>query len=96
MSIISAMRQGIRLKGRVVLLFLAVLGAALPAQAKILKPGLPLAGKLAVEWNSSRGLPSDMVFCITQTADGYIWIGTQRGLIRSDGLRLRRQVVQDG
>jgi len=87
MSIISTMRHGIRLKGRVVPLFLVVLGAALPAQAKILKPGLPLSGKLAVEWNSSRGLPSDMVFCITQTADGYIWIGTQRGLIRSDGLR---------
>ncbi len=47
----------------------------------------PLRDRLVEDWNSSRGLPSDIVFCLEQTADGYLWIGTQRGLVRSDGLR---------
>jgi ligand-binding sensor domain-containing protein/AraC-like DNA-binding protein len=47
----------------------------------------PLNDRLVEEWNSSRGLPSDNVYCLAQTPDGYLWIGTQRGLVRSDGLR---------
>jgi ligand-binding sensor domain-containing protein/AraC-like DNA-binding protein len=47
----------------------------------------PLRDRLVEGWNSSRGLPSDMVYCLEQTPDGYLWIGTQRGLVRSDGLR---------
>jgi ligand-binding sensor domain-containing protein/AraC-like DNA-binding protein len=47
----------------------------------------PLRDRLVENWNSSNGLPSDIVFCLEQTPDGYLWIGTQRGLVRSDGLR---------
>ncbi len=47
----------------------------------------PLGDRLVEDWNSSRGLPSDMVSCMEQTPDGFLWIGTQRGLVRSDGLR---------
>ena len=38
-------------------------------------------------WNSSDGLPQNTVQAIAQTADGYIWIGTQEGLVRFDGVR---------
>ncbi len=40
-------------------------------------------------WGSDRGYPSGPVYAITQTADGYLWIGTAKGLVRFDGLNFR-------
>ena len=37
-------------------------------------------------WNTESGLPSNSVFAIQQTQEGYLWIGTQDGLVRFDGL----------
>jgi ligand-binding sensor domain-containing protein/signal transduction histidine kinase len=37
-------------------------------------------------WTRQTGLPADKVSTITQTKDGYIWLGTQNGLFRFDGL----------
>lgn len=36
-------------------------------------------------WDVSRGYPGGQIYGITQTSDGYLWIGTDRGLIRFDG-----------
>ena len=36
-------------------------------------------------WTKSDGLPSARIQAITQTADGYRWVGTSRGLARFDG-----------
>ena len=36
-------------------------------------------------WRIEQGLPQDTVEAIGQTADGYLWVGTQRGLARFDG-----------
>ncbi|MCP5106275.1 MAG: hypothetical protein GY950_23010, partial [bacterium] len=36
-------------------------------------------------WEKISGLPSNSVRSITQTPDGYLWIGTNRGLVRFDG-----------
>ena len=33
------------------------------------------------------GLPQATIFSIQQTHDGYLWLGTQRGLVRFDGVR---------
>ncbi|MHB1050181.1 MAG: ligand-binding sensor domain-containing protein [Bacteroidota bacterium] len=38
-------------------------------------------------WTTKEGLPQNSVDCITQTNDGYIWMGTQEGLVRFDGVR---------
>ncbi|MGA3286700.1 MAG: two-component regulator propeller domain-containing protein [Bacteroidota bacterium] len=38
-------------------------------------------------WKQEDGLPQDLVQCITQTRDGYLWLGTQEGLIRFDGVQ---------
>jgi ligand-binding sensor domain-containing protein/signal transduction histidine kinase len=38
-------------------------------------------------WLTENGLPQNTVQSITQTRDGYIWIGTQEGLARFDGLK---------
>jgi signal transduction histidine kinase/ligand-binding sensor domain-containing protein len=37
-------------------------------------------------WSTDAGFPGGYVYAITQTADGYIWIGSSKGLIRFDGL----------
>jgi ligand-binding sensor domain-containing protein/signal transduction histidine kinase len=39
------------------------------------------------KWRTSDGLPEMAVQSITQTAEGYLWIGTQEGLSRFDGHR---------
>jgi ligand-binding sensor domain-containing protein len=39
-------------------------------------------------WQTDDGLPQNWVSCITQTPDGYLWIGTRYGgLARFDGIR---------
>jgi signal transduction histidine kinase/CheY-like chemotaxis protein/ligand-binding sensor domain-containing protein len=37
-------------------------------------------------WTTSSGLPHDSVRAIAQTADGYLWIATNAGLARFDGV----------
>ena len=39
------------------------------------------------DWQADDGLPGDNVTGVAQTPDGYIWIATQTGLARFDGLR---------
>lgn len=38
-------------------------------------------------WTTESGLPQDLVNNILQTRDGYLWFGTQEGLVRFDGVR---------
>ena len=38
-------------------------------------------------WKLSDGLPEGIIQAITQTPDGYLWIGTRNGLARFDGFR---------
>lgn len=37
-------------------------------------------------WQITDGLPANTVQSVTQTSDGYIWIGTQEGLVRFNGV----------
>jgi ligand-binding sensor domain-containing protein/signal transduction histidine kinase len=38
-------------------------------------------------WQSDDGLPQNRVQALSQTGDGYLWIGTSGGLVRFDGIR---------
>src|SRR6266496_1315007 len=40
-------------------------------------------------WNVQQGFPGGSVYAITQTPDGYLWLGTEKGLIRFDGLNFQ-------
>jgi len=40
-------------------------------------------------WGSAQGLPQNSVEAVVQTRDGYLWLGTQEGLARFDGVRFR-------
>ncbi|MBI5215294.1 MAG: hypothetical protein HY960_06035 [Ignavibacteriae bacterium] len=38
-------------------------------------------------WQTEEGLPQNSISSITQTRDGYLWLGTLEGLVRFDGVR---------
>jgi ligand-binding sensor domain-containing protein/signal transduction histidine kinase len=40
-------------------------------------------------WGTERGLPGESITAIAQTSDGYLWIGTDHGLIRFDGFNFQ-------
>jgi len=53
-------------------------------------PAAPrLPGFHAQTWTTEQGLPGDTVRAVQQTRDGYLWIATQAGLARFDGVRFQ-------
>ncbi|MCL4817854.1 MAG: protein kinase [Vicinamibacteria bacterium] len=42
------------------------------------------------------GLPQSQVNAVTQDGEGFVWVGTQGGLARFDGLRFASYFVEDG
>ena len=47
-------------------------------------------------WEVDEGLPVNAVQAITQTPDGYLWLGTGAGLVRFDGARFTTFTTGDG
>jgi signal transduction histidine kinase/ligand-binding sensor domain-containing protein/DNA-binding response OmpR family regulator/HPt (histidine-containing phosphotransfer) domain-containing protein len=59
-----------------------------PSSAALaLDPSRPLVHATLDSWEAGQGLPQNTVQAITQTPDGYLWVGTQEGLVRFDGTR---------
>ncbi|MGA8041424.1 MAG: two-component regulator propeller domain-containing protein [Terracidiphilus sp.] len=52
-----------------------------------LQPTTPLAEYARQAWVMENGLPQDTVHALAQTQDGFVWIGTEAGLVRFDGNR---------
>jgi len=50
-----------------------------------LDPNRSLSQYAAEHWNTESKFPGGAVNAIAQTTDGYLWIGTDRGLFRFDG-----------
>jgi signal transduction histidine kinase/ligand-binding sensor domain-containing protein len=40
-------------------------------------------------WTAENGLPQNSIKALAQTRDGYLWVGTLKGLARFDGVRFR-------
>jgi ligand-binding sensor domain-containing protein len=40
-------------------------------------------------WGVAEGLPQNSVTCLVQGRNGYLWLGTQSGLVRFDGVTFR-------
>lgn len=66
---------------------IVLLAIALPATAQALDPQRPLSQALLRIWQSQQGLPRAAIFALRQSHDGYLWLGTQAGLYRFDGMR---------
>src|SRR5262249_46224991 len=45
-------------------------------------------------WQLPQGLPDATITAIAQSTDGYLWLGTETGLVRFDGVRFSR--IGDG
>jgi len=58
-----------------------------PAHA--IDPNRTIAQYMRERWGADRGFPNGSVTAITQTRDGYLWIGTDKGLLRFDGSTFR-------
>lgn len=63
--------------------------AGLLTQAHALDPNRTLSQYVREQWTTESGFPGGSVNGFAQTADGYLWIGTDRGLIRFDGFNFR-------
>ncbi|HTT61526.1 MAG TPA: two-component regulator propeller domain-containing protein [Bryobacteraceae bacterium] len=61
--------------------------ASLGPEAYALDPHKSIAQYAHAAWNSQSGLPEADVMTILQTKDGYLWAGTEEGLVRFDGAR---------
>ena len=48
------------------------------------QPGAPF---IIDGWDTEDGLPENAIISMTQTRDGYLWLGTLNGLVRFDGIR---------
>ena len=49
-----------------------------------------------INYTTKDGLPSNETFCILQDSHGYIWIGTDRGLVKYDGYEFKTYTTYDG
>jgi signal transduction histidine kinase/ligand-binding sensor domain-containing protein len=74
-----------RRRGGVAWLLFALLAAA-PA-ARALDPGRAVTQYVRRSWGTESGLPQATVMALAQTPDGFVWMGTQAGLARFDGVR---------
>jgi len=61
----------------------------LSAPLLALDPGKAITQYHLKVWNMEDGLPGNSVYAILQTQDGYLWLGTQDGLVRFDGLNFK-------
>ncbi len=53
--------------------------------ASALEPTTPLANYGRQTWVMENGLPQNTVQALAQTRDGFVWLGTEAGLVRFDG-----------
>lgn len=57
------------------------------SESSALDPDLLLTQYVHNVWQIEDGLPQNTVGSIARTPDGYLWLGTQEGLVRFDGVR---------
>jgi signal transduction histidine kinase len=58
--------------------------------AQAMDPDRPMSQYVRERWGTDRGFPGGTIRAIDQTTDGYLWLGTDKGLVRFDGSVFRR------
>ena len=59
--------------------------ACLMRSASALDPAKSLSQYVHSQWRKDKGFVGGTIYAICQSGDGYLWIGTDRGLVRFDG-----------
>ncbi len=59
------------------------------AHTAALEPSTPLANYGRQAWAMENGLPQNTVQALAQTKDGFLWLGTEAGLVRFDGVEFQ-------
>lgn len=75
---------------RFLTILLSILLLCLPGQSRALQPDKAFHHYVRNSWSIQEGLPQISALAIAQDRDGYLWIGTQSGLARFDGVRFVR------
>ncbi len=57
--------------------------------ARALDPRLRISQYIRDTLQTKDGLPEGEIRAIAQTSDGYLWFGTEEGLVRFDGVEFR-------
>ncbi|MDE3104704.1 MAG: hypothetical protein KGK08_05975 [Acidobacteriota bacterium] len=57
--------------------------------ARALMPATDLSQYRRQTWQNDSGLPQDTVYTVLQSRDGFLWLGTDGGLVRFDGMSFR-------
>jgi pimeloyl-ACP methyl ester carboxylesterase len=81
----SGRQRRLRVIARVVTIAFTVLAACPCAFAS--NPTLDLNQYAHTAWTARQGFFDGVIRAITPTQDGYLWLGTERGLVRFDGVR---------
>src|SRR5580698_4630899 len=69
--------------------FAWVLMAGFAAENYALEPATPLSRLGRQAWTMENGLPQNTVPVLLQSRDGFLWAGTELGLVRFDGVSFR-------
>jgi ligand-binding sensor domain-containing protein len=78
--------------------FAMLLAGWLAVPASALDPGMLPTQYILHTWQVEQGLPQNSVEAILQDKDGFLWLGTQEGLVRFDGMAFTvfdRQTTKD-
>jgi hypothetical protein len=68
------------------LVIAAAVALACAGAARALDPARQMSQYVHDVWTTNEGLPQDSVNAVAQTPDGYLWVATQEGLARFDGI----------
>src|SRR5580704_1831403 len=75
--------------GRIIWFAAAALLAGGAWRAAALEPTTSLANYGRQAWAMENGLPQNTVQALAQTKDGFLWLGTEAGLVRFDGVEFQ-------
>jgi ligand-binding sensor domain-containing protein len=68
-------------------LIAAVIVLTCGAYAFALNPGLDISQYAHTAWSVNRGFAKGRIRSVTQSVDGYLWLATEFGVLRFDGVR---------
>jgi signal transduction histidine kinase/ligand-binding sensor domain-containing protein len=85
-----------RLARSLMVALLMIVGLAWGPGAHALDPALDVSQCAHAAWRIREGFTKGAIFAIAQTPDGYLWLGTELGLYRFDGVRALQWLPPNG